>query len=436
MMEPGELEARITDSTLAIDGGKPVRSRPMPPRLALGPAEIAMLENAIAYYRERNVDPGYQGAFEKLYTDEFVSMMGGGYADSVATGTAAVFVAVAALELRKGSEVMVSPITDPGMISAVIMNGLRPRLADTRANDYNMGVQQFLDRLSPNVSAVVVVHATGQATDVDRIVQEAHARGILVVEDCSQSHGAQIFGRQVGTFGDVAAFSTMYRKGHMTGGSGGVVYSRNLDIFRKALAHADRGKPRWLPEFDDRNPETFLFPALNWNNDELSCAIGVASLRRLRDTIVRRLAFVSELAALLADMDTMFSLRPWRPTDSPFVLPVFVDPARAKRDKISIAKAVLAEGIGLTPHYQYVVAEWPWVKPYLADDFGTPEAASSRNRSFCLYINENYGLEEAADTAAALLKVDRVLGTLPRSAKTSSIRGAIRGRVEIKEKGT
>jgi len=434
-MELAELEARITDGTLAIEGGKPVRNQPMPPRLALGPSEIAMLEQAIAYYRERKADPGYQGAFEKLYTDEFVAMMGGGYADSVATGTAAVFIAVAALDLAKGSEVMVSPITDPGMISAVIMNGLRPRLADTRPNDYNMGVQQFLERLSPKVSAVIVVHATGQATDIDRIVQEAHARGIRVIEDCSQSHGAQIFGRQVGTFGDIGAFSTMYRKGHMTGGSGGVVYSRDVDIFRKALAHADRGKPRWLPEFDDRNPETFLFPALNWNNDELSCAIGLASLRRLRDTIVRRLAFVSELASLLAEMDTMFSLRPWRPTDSPFVLPVFVDHARAKRDKISIANAVLAEGIGLTPHYQYVVAEWPWVKSYLADDFGTPEAVSSRNRSFCLYINENYDREEAVDTAAALLKVDRALGKPARKLGGISMRGLAAQEIITKRHG-
>ncbi len=68
-MDLAELEARITDGRLAIEGGKPVRNRPMPARLALGPAEIAMLEKAIAYYRERNADPGYQGAFEKLYSD-------------------------------------------------------------------------------------------------------------------------------------------------------------------------------------------------------------------------------------------------------------------------------------------------------------------------------------------------------------------------------
>src|SRR5437868_668540 len=131
-MELAEIEARIIDSRLAIDGGKAVRSLPMPGRFALGPAEIAMLEEAIRYYRERDLDPGYQGAFEKIYTDDFVAMMGGGYADSVATGTAAVFLSVAALELPKGSQVIVSPITDPGTLSSITMNGLRPRLADTR----------------------------------------------------------------------------------------------------------------------------------------------------------------------------------------------------------------------------------------------------------------------------------------------------------------
>ncbi len=409
-----EVEDRITDNKLALEGGKPVRGRPMPGRMALGPAEIAMLEEAIRYYRERDLDPGYQGPFEKLYTDEFVAMMGGGYADSVATGTASVFLAIAALNLPKGSEVIVSPITDPGSLSAITMNGLKPRLADARPDDYNMGVEQFLARIAPGVSAVLVVHATGQATDVDRIAAEAHARGIKVIEDCSQSHGAQIAGRQIGTFGDIAAFSTMYRKGHMTGGSGGVVYTRNLELYRQALAHADRGKPRWVADFDDRNPATFLFPAMNWNNDELSCAIGVASLRRLRDTIVRRLAFVSDLAALMDEMDTMFTLMPWHPTDSPFILPVFVDPARCSREKLYVSQAVLAEGIGLNPHYQYVVAEWPWLKPYLADDFATPQALSNRDRSFCLYVNENFGSAEAADVAAALLKVDKALSIAPK----------------------
>ena len=82
------VEPWTPNPTLAIHGGKPVREEPMPPRMALGDAEIKMLNQAVAYYRERNIDPGYQGAFEKLYTDAFVNMMNGGYADAVATGTA------------------------------------------------------------------------------------------------------------------------------------------------------------------------------------------------------------------------------------------------------------------------------------------------------------------------------------------------------------
>ncbi|MGB6893106.1 MAG: hypothetical protein WBE25_16715, partial [Xanthobacteraceae bacterium] len=73
---------------LAIDGGEPVRSRPMPARFALGDAEVAMVQEVIAHYQEKKVDPGYAGVYEKAYTDAFVKFMGGGYADAVATGTA------------------------------------------------------------------------------------------------------------------------------------------------------------------------------------------------------------------------------------------------------------------------------------------------------------------------------------------------------------
>src|SRR6516162_925307 len=147
---------------LAIHGGEPVRRERMPPRLALGDEEVRMIQEVIAYYREQQVDPGYQGPFEKLYTDRFCAMMGGGYADAVATGTASLFVSLAALELPKGSEVMISPITDPGSLSAIILNGLKPKLVDSMPDSYNIGVEQVVARIGPNTSAICVVHAAGQ----------------------------------------------------------------------------------------------------------------------------------------------------------------------------------------------------------------------------------------------------------------------------------
>ena len=392
---------------LAIDGGEPLRKKPMPPRLALGDAEVAALEEAVAFYRERQIDPGYQGPLEQRYTEAFVRRMGGGYADAVATGTAALFVALAALELPPGSEVIVSPVTDPGAISAIILNRLVPRLADSAPGSYNMGPDEFVARLTSAVRAVVLVHSLGRPADVLGIVREAHARGIRVVEDCSQAHGARVKGRPVGAFGDIAAFSTMYRKAHMTGASGGVVYSRNLELYRRALAHADRGKPSWQDDFDDRNPNQFLFPALNLHTDELSCAVGLASLARLDDTILRRLTFVAEFSGRLLDRSRVCRPYGYTPNDSPFVYPVIVDVAAISCSKQRFAEAVRAEGIGLNVHYQYLVADWPWVKPHLADSFDPSNARHIRDQSFCLYLNENYGLSEASDCANAIVKVER-----------------------------
>ena len=395
---------------LAIHGGEPVRTARMPPRLALGDAEVQMIQQVIAYYREQQIDPGYQGPFEKLYTDAFVGMMGGGYADAVATGTASLFVALAALDLPKGSEVLISPITDPGSLSAIILNGLKPRLCDSQPDSYNIGVEQVVERLGPNVSAICVVHAAGQAVAVDQIVAAAHARGVRVLEDASQAHGAKIRGRPVGTFGDIAAFSTMYRKAHMTGPSGGVVYCRDLELYRQVLAHADRGKPRWHEDFSDRDPSTYLFPALNHHTDEISCAIGVASLARLDATITRRLSYLSDLVARLTEEARICRPYPLSPSDSPFYFPIIVDPDRLRCSKIEFAEAVLKEGIDLNPHYRFIVDEWPWVQPYLADTFKTENARRIRDRSFCLYLNENYGESEVDDTVEAILKVERHFG--------------------------
>jgi perosamine synthetase len=392
---------------LAIYGGQPVRKTPMPPRLGLGEDERRMVLEVLDYYAERKVDPGYQGAFEKIYTDAFVEMMGGGYADAVATGTAALYIAVAALNLPKGSEVIVSPITDPGTLSAVILNGLKPRLVDSKPDSYNVGSEQFAERITPNVSAAIIVHSAGYAAEIDKIVEIAHARRIKVIEDCSQAHFAKHNAKPVGTFGDIAAFSTMYRKAHSTGPSGGLVYSRDLELFRSALVHSDRGKPRWRDDFDDRNPSTYLAPALNHHTDEISCAIGYASLKRLPSTIISRLAFVSDFVARLYDASNVCQAYRFMPTSSPFFYPVVVDVEAITCSKIDFAEAVRAEGIDLNPHYKYVVCEWPFIQPYLADDFDTPNARSIRDRSFNLYLNEKYREQESRDCVKAIVKVEK-----------------------------
>ena len=93
--------------------------------------------------------------------------------------------------------------------------------------------------------------------------------------------------------------------------------------------------------------------------------------------------------------------------DSPFVFPVIVDMDRIRCTKLEFALAVRAEGIDLSPHYNYLAYDWKWLKPHLADGFEPLTARHFLNRSFNLYLNENYGEREAEDAVNAILKVEQ-----------------------------
>ncbi|MCL0053716.1 DegT/DnrJ/EryC1/StrS family aminotransferase [Dehalococcoidia bacterium] len=401
------MSNRATTETLAINGGQPVRKEKMPARLAFGKDEAAQVMAAIEYYQEREQDPPYGGHFENQFCDAFTDFMGGGYADAVATGTAAVWVALAALDLPPKSEVIISPVTDSGPLNCIILQGFVPVLADSAPDSYNMGADEFLARVTPNTSAVLAVHCAGEPLDIERLVLEAHKRNIRVLEDPSQATGAVSNGQKVGTFGDIAAFSTMYRKNLTAGASGGIVYSKDLTTYQRALGRADRGKQPWREDLNPNDPGQAMFPSLNFNTDELSCAIGLASMRRLQDTIDKRVSFLSSVASLVEKESA--TCRPYALHEgfSPFFFPIFVDEEKLGCSKTTFAKAVAAEGIELNPHYGCVISSWDWAKPYLSDDFVTENALSTRDRSFNLHLNERYGEQEVLDTIAAIIKVEK-----------------------------
>ena len=394
---------------LAISGGRPHRNTPMPARLAFGQDEELMLAKVIKYYRDRNLDPGYQDYFEEKYCDDFSRFIGGGYADAVATGTAALYVAIAALNLPKGSEILVSPITDPGTLSAVILNGHIPRLVDSKPGSYNIDSIQLEKRITPKTRAAIIVHSVGIPVEMEKIMEIATNKTIKVVEDCSQSHGATIRQRHVGTFGQVAAFSSMYKKAHITGSCGGIIFTSDLEFHRQGLAHADRGKPRWSPDFNDRNPSDYLFPALNLHSNELACGIGIASLKRLPETIRKRRNWVKKLSERINLETKTCSILEENPESSPFILPIKVETNLISGSVKDFAEAIKLEGIPLNSHYDYLVNDWTWIKSYLSDDFLTNNAKSSINNSFCLYLNEQYGDQEIDDVLGAIAKCEGAL---------------------------
>ena len=405
---------------LAIDGGRPVRSEPMPHRALIGEDErsaaMAVFDRAI----EAGEAFGYNGPFEEQYERDFAAFMGGGFADGVNSGTNALYCALGALEIDPFSEIVVPPITDPGGVMPVALLGCVPVFADCDPRSYNTSAEQVEPLINERTRAVVIAHIAGEPVDMEPVMALAGKHGLYVVEDCAQAHGAKVRGRLVGTFGHVAAFSTMSGKHHCTGGQGGVVYTTDEELHWRAKRFADRGKPFNIEE------EGNVVAGLNCNLNELSAAIGTVQLRKLPDMIERRRRIGEAIKEGLQDNPPVSV--GWQCPETECVywfLRLRLDPEAVRVDKARFCEALSAEGMPVTPGYRHIQSERPWFRdravfgksgfPWSCSEyrgpkdpeFLLPNAVRATDEHFNLAVHENYGRPEIDDILAALDKVAR-----------------------------
>jgi len=357
---------------------------------------------------------GYNGPYEAQYEKDFVNLMGGGFADAVNSGTNAVFVALGALQLEPFSEVICPPITDPGGAMPVVFVGCVPVIADSDPRSYNICAEEIERMITPRTRAIVVAHIAGDPADMDPIMSLAKSKGIFVVEDCAQSHGAKYKGRTVGTLGDIAAYSTMFGKHHCTGGQGGVVYTQNEKLYWQARRFADRGKP-----FNIENPTGNVVPGLNCNLNELSAAIGSAQLKKLPGIIERRRKIGETLKREMKKFKSVSVAWQVPQTESSYwFVKIKFEPDAVRVDKNTFCKALAAEGIPVMPHYRHIPAEAPWFQNIFTrncSDYKGPKTPQFKIDSairvtdthFNISIAETYGEKEIADILTALEKVEQ-----------------------------
>ena len=155
---------------LAINGGKKTRARKMPPRFSFGLKENLEIKKMIAYYKSKGEDPKYSGIWEKKFCSEFSNFMGGGYADAVATGTGAIYVAMKALEIPKNSDVIISPVTCSGNFSCITEQGHNPILVDSEVGSYNTSLKKIKEKITKKTKLIQLTHVGGRpVSDVKKI---------------------------------------------------------------------------------------------------------------------------------------------------------------------------------------------------------------------------------------------------------------------------
>ena len=332
---------------MAIDGGHPVRRKAFAPWPFFDPEEI---EAAAAVLRSGKVNY-WTGTEGREFEKEFAAFTGCKYAVAVANGTVALELALYALGIGPGDEVIVPTRTFIASASCAVMRGATPVIADVDADSQNITADIIRPLLSPRTKAIVAVHLAGWPCDMDRIVELARERGVKVVEDCAQAHGATYKGRQVGSLGDVAGFSFCQDKIMSTGGEGGMLTTNDEQIWKRAWSFKDHGKD-FDSVFHRPHPPGFRWLhesfGTNWRLTEMQSAIGRVLLRKLPYSVEVRRRHAAILGVRLSRIAGLrVTIPPENVGHSYYKYYAFVRPEKLRngwtRDRI--LAAIVAEGI-------------------------------------------------------------------------------------------
>ena len=240
-------------------------------------ARDVILSNKVNYWTGQETR-----SFEK----EFAEWAGTDYAVALANGTVALDLALKALAIGAGDEVIVTPRTFLASVSSIVNAGAIPVFADVDLDSQNFSAKTIQAVLTPRTKALICVHLAGWPCDMDPIMALANEYGLKVIEDCAQAHGAHYKGRPVGSIGHIGAWSFCQDKIMTTGGEGGMVTTNDRQLWADMWAYKDHGKS-WEAVYEREHAPGFRWLhesfGTNWRMLEVQAVIGRIQLRRMQD---------------------------------------------------------------------------------------------------------------------------------------------------------
>jgi dTDP-4-amino-4,6-dideoxygalactose transaminase len=234
----------------------------------------------------------------RQFEQEFSNWVGCSHSVAVANGTLALDLALKALDIGPGDEVIVTPRTFIASVSCVINAGATPVFADVDQDSGNISPATIERSITAKSKAVIPVHLAGWPCDMIGIMALADRYNLKVIEDCAQSHGAMVGGRHVGTIGHVGAWSFCQDKIMTTAGEGGMVTTNDPDLWEKMWSFKDHGKT-WDAVYAREHPPGFRWVherfGTNWRMLEVQAAVGRIQLRRMAAWTKRRMEIAMRL---------------------------------------------------------------------------------------------------------------------------------------------
>lgn len=287
----------------------------------------------------------------RSFEEEFAAWSGCQYAVAMANGTVALDVALKALGVGAGDEVVVTPRTFLASVSCIINAGAIPIFAEIDRDSQNITAGTIRRVITPRTRAIICVHLAGWPCDMDPIMALAEEFGLKVIEDCAQAHGACYKGRPVGSIGHVGAWSFCQDKIMTTGGEGGMVTTNDRKLWSAMWSFKDHGKS-WEAVYQREHPPGFRWVhesfGTNWRMIEVQAVIGRIQLRRMAEWHARRLANARKIWQVA---DSLVGLRAPRPGEgvehAAYKCYVFIEPQRlsAAWSRDRIIEEIMAAGV-------------------------------------------------------------------------------------------
>jgi dTDP-4-amino-4,6-dideoxygalactose transaminase/predicted dehydrogenase len=326
---------------LAMDGGPRAVSTWFSTKPSLGAVELANLTRVIVSGNMSCTGGEMVPALER----EFARLYGSPHAVASTSGTAAIHVALGALNLEPGDEVITTPMTDMGTVIPILACNCLPVFADIDPVTGNLTAETIAQKITARTRAIILVHLLGFPADLAAIGDLLRERRIPLIEDCAQAHGAEYHGRMVGTFGDFGCFSFQQSK-QITCGDGGVTLVNRQDLAERASLFVDKGWDR------ERGVRAHLFLGMNYRMTELQGAVALAQLRKLPRLIAARRAMAVRLTERLRAINGMVP-----PPHEPGVLPSWwmypfsIDESLMGMRIDLFAETLLVEGVRVRRQY-------------------------------------------------------------------------------------
>lgn len=240
----------------------------------------------------------WTGTEGREFEKEFASWAGSEYAIALGNGTLALDIALKALNVGTGDEVITTPRTFLASASSIVTAGAAPVFADVDLNSQAITAASIKAVLTPKTKAVIVVHLAGMPAEMDEIMALSKEHSFYVIEDCAQAHGAKYKGRSVGSIGHVGAWSFCQDKIMTTGGEGGMVTTNSKELWSTMWSYKDHGKS-FDAIYNREHPPGFRWLhesfGTNWRMTEMQAVLGRIQLTRMTEWTAKRQTYGAQL---------------------------------------------------------------------------------------------------------------------------------------------